>query len=70
MDSYIFDPREWAEANFGGCEFGDKRLTDCLVDYAESVSVRPDESTPHQRKEGKPAGQPIGSWTMTRFPMR
>lgn len=48
MDSYIFEPREWAEANFGGCKFGDKRLTDCLVDYAESVSVRPDESTPHQ----------------------
>lgn len=48
MDSCVFDPREWAEANFGDCAFGDKRLTDCLVDYAESVSVRPNESTPHQ----------------------
>lgn len=48
MDSCVLDPREWALANFGDCHFGDKRLTDRLVNYAESAAVRPDESTPHQ----------------------
>lgn len=53
MDSYILDPGKWAEANFGGCDFNDKRLTDRLVAYAESVSVRPDDSTPHQTQGWK-----------------
>lgn len=53
MDSYILDPRKWTEANFGGCDFGDKRLTDRLISYAESVTVRPDESTPHQTQGWK-----------------
>ena len=53
MDSFILAPQKWAEANFGGCDFGDKRLTDRLIAYAESVTVRPDESTPHQTQGWK-----------------
>lgn len=53
MDSYILDPAKWAEANFGDFKFNDKRLTDRLVAYAESVSMRPDDSTPHQTQGWK-----------------
>lgn len=53
MDSYILDPQKWAEENFGDCDFGDKRLTDRLVAYAELASVRPDDSTPHQTQSWK-----------------
>lgn len=53
MDCCILDPLEWAEAQFGGCDFGDVRLTKRLVTYAASTVTRPDAPTPQQTREWK-----------------
>jgi hypothetical protein len=53
MDCCILDSQEWAEAHFGGCEFGDKRLTKRLVAYAASAVPRPDAATPQQTRQWK-----------------
>jgi hypothetical protein len=39
---------EWAQLNFGGCELGDKRRTDRLVQVAEEVANNPSASLPNQ----------------------
>lgn len=42
---FITDPRQWAEQVFGGCDLGDPRRTDRLVDYAARQAVDPSGST-------------------------
>lgn len=42
---FITDPRQWAEEVFGGCDLGDPRRTDRLVDYAARQAVDPGGST-------------------------
>ena len=39
---------EWAQLNFGGCQLGDKRRTDRLVQVAEEVANNPSASLPSQ----------------------
>jgi Transposase DNA-binding/Transposase Tn5 dimerisation domain len=53
MDRCILDAKEWAMENFGECDFGDKRLTNRLVSYAEACAIRPDDATPQQTQEWK-----------------
>jgi len=42
---FVADPREWAESIFGGCELGDVRRVDRLVDYAARQALAPAAST-------------------------
>jgi hypothetical protein len=42
---FITDPRQWAEEVFGGCDLGDPRRTDRLVDYAARQALDPGGST-------------------------
>jgi hypothetical protein len=51
MDTMVLDANRWAVENFGECDFGDQRLTDRIVRYAEACSVRPDDGTPQQTQE-------------------
>jgi len=53
MECCFVDPQEWAEANFSECDFGDKRLTKRLVNYAAAIAARPDLATPQQTREWK-----------------
>jgi hypothetical protein len=38
----------WAQQNFGSCQLGDERRTRRAVQYAASVAVKPEGSTPQQ----------------------
>jgi hypothetical protein len=42
------DVTQWAEEQFGTCEFGDRRRTKRMVKLAIQVAARPDASTPKQ----------------------
>ena len=53
MESCILDTQQWAEAHFVECDFGDKRLTRRLVNYAAATAVRPNEMTPQQTRSWK-----------------
>jgi hypothetical protein len=44
----IMDPEEWAQAEFGECQLGDRRRNKRLVRYAMQAAARPDEGTPDQ----------------------
>lgn len=44
----IMDPQQWAEAEFGACELGDRRRNERLIRYAVQAAARPDEGTPDQ----------------------
>lgn len=52
--AFVADPLEWAESMFGGCELGDVRRVDRLVDYAARQAIAPGAST-SQACEGDPA---------------
>lgn len=39
---------QWAELNFGGCQLGDKRRTNRLVQVAEQIASNPSASIPSQ----------------------
>ena len=51
MDTMVLDAKQWASENFGECDFGDLRLTNRLVRYAEACSVRPEDATPQQTQK-------------------
>lgn len=42
------DVAQWAEEQFGACEFGDRRRTKRMVKLATQVATKPDASTPKQ----------------------
>jgi len=42
---FVADPREWSESTFGGCDLGDVRRVDRLVDYAGRQALAPAAST-------------------------
>ncbi len=44
-DTFVGDPRGWAEQQFGQCELGDSRRTRRLVDYAARQVAQPQAST-------------------------
>jgi hypothetical protein len=48
MSEVIWSPAEWARAEFGGCELGDRRRVERAVKYAEQAVAHPDGSTPEQ----------------------
>jgi len=43
--AFVADPRQWADDLFGGCDLGDPRRTDRLVDYAARQAAAPQAST-------------------------
>jgi hypothetical protein len=43
--TFVGDPRQWAELQFGECKLGDSRRTQRLVDYAARQAARPEAST-------------------------
>src|SRR5512138_3150382 len=43
--TFVGDPRQWAEQQFGECELGDCRRTQRLVDYAARQVEQPQAST-------------------------
>jgi hypothetical protein len=48
MSSVTLDVSDWAEQQFGTCEFGDKRRTKRMVKLATQVATKPDAATPKQ----------------------
>jgi Transposase DNA-binding/Transposase Tn5 dimerisation domain len=48
MSSVTLDVADWAEQQFGTCEFGDKRRTKRMVKLATQVAMKPDAATPEQ----------------------
>lgn len=48
MSEVIWSPAEWARAEFGGCDLGDRRRVERAVAYAEQAVSHPDGSTPEQ----------------------
>jgi hypothetical protein len=48
MSSVTLDVADWAEQQFGTCEFGDKRRTKRMVKFATQVATKPDAATPKQ----------------------
>jgi len=48
MSEIVWSPAAWAQAEFEGCELGDRRRVERAVKYAEQVVARPDGSTPEQ----------------------
>jgi hypothetical protein len=42
---FVADVHDWAEQQFGGCDLGDVRRTERLVDYAARQAAEPDAST-------------------------
>lgn len=48
MFSVIWSPEEWARAEFGECQLGDRRRVERLVRHAQQVVEHPDGSTPEQ----------------------
>lgn len=47
----LLDTQEWAQQQFGSCEFGDARRTRRLVKFASQVAADPDASTPGQTEQ-------------------
>jgi hypothetical protein len=50
MESPILDVKEWAQQQFGDCQFGDLRLTKRLVTCAAQAAAHPDAHTPEQMR--------------------
>ena len=48
MSEVIWSPEEWARAEFGGCQLGDRRRVERAVKYAQQVAAQPNGSTPEQ----------------------
>jgi hypothetical protein len=48
MSSLTLDVADWAEQQFGTCEFGDIRRTKRMVKLATQVATKPDAATPEQ----------------------
>lgn len=48
MSSVTLDVADWAEQQFGNCEFGDRRRTKRMVKLATQVATKPDAATPKQ----------------------
>lgn len=48
MSQVIWSPEEWARAEFGECQLGDRRRVERLVRHAQQVVEHPDGSTPEQ----------------------
>ena len=48
MSQVIWSPEEWARAEFGECQLGDRRRVERLVRHAQQVVEQPDGSTPEQ----------------------
>jgi transposase-like protein/transposase Tn5 family protein len=48
MSSVTLDVGDWAEQQFGTCEFGDIRRTKRMVKLATQVAMKPDAATPKQ----------------------
>jgi transposase-like protein/transposase Tn5 family protein len=48
MSSLTLDVADWAEQQFGTCEFGDIRRTRRMVKLATQVATKPDAATPKQ----------------------
>lgn len=63
---FVADPRGWAESVFGGCELGDARRVDRLVDYAARQAAEPAAST-SQACKGDPAAHQ-GAYKLLRNP--
>lgn len=47
----LLDTKQWAQQQFGSCDFGDVRRTRRLVTFASQVAADPDASTPEQTEE-------------------
>ena len=52
MSQVIWSPEEWARAEFGECQLGDRRRVERLVRHAQQVVEHPDGSTPEQTESG------------------
>ena len=52
MSVLALDVGEWAEQNFGGCDWGDVRRTRRAVTVARQRAEHPDGSTPDQAEDG------------------
>jgi hypothetical protein len=63
---FTADTRAWAENIFGGCDLGDPRRVDRLVDYAARQAVAPSASTSRACK-GDPAAHE-GAYRLLRNP--
>jgi hypothetical protein len=46
MNAWLFDEKTWAEQEFGEVQSGDKRRTERLVQVAEALALKPEESLP------------------------
>lgn len=51
MATVIWNPKQWAERNFGTCELGNAQRTQRLVKVAEQLANRPDVSLPNQTED-------------------
>lgn len=49
--SLLLDPQQWAQQQFGVCDFGDIRRTRRMVQFAAQVAADPDASTPGQTED-------------------
>jgi len=63
---FVADVREWANSIFGGCDLGDARRVDRLVDYAARQAVEPAASTSAACKGDSAAHE--GSYKLLRNP--
>ena len=52
MSALMWDVGEEAEANFGGCDWGDVRRTRRAVTVARQRAEQPDGSPPDQAEDG------------------
>jgi len=48
MSEVMWSPAEWARAEFGECQLGDRRRVERAVKYAQHVAAQPDGGTPEQ----------------------
>ena len=48
MSPFLFEPRAWAEQEFGACQLGDRRRNQRLIKMAVQMLAQPDGSTPQQ----------------------
>lgn len=46
----VLDQKTWGTTNFGGCEFGDPRVTDRVVKVADNYLAMPEGSIPEQNE--------------------
>lgn len=51
MPQFLWSSTEWAQAEFGECQLGDRRRTERAVRYAQQVVEHPSGSTPEQTED-------------------